>query len=82
MNASELCTLSATEVVALIRKKQVLPSEVSRAVLDRIQAVNPQLNAYCTIETETAMATAGQLDEAVQRGDALGPLCGLSLIHI
>ena len=79
MNASELCTLSATEVVALIRKKQVLPSEVSRAVLDRIQAVNPQLNAYCTIETETAMATAGQLDEAVQRGDVLGPLCGVPI---
>ena len=79
MNASELCALSATELVALIREKHVLPSEITRAVLDRIQAVNPQLNAYCTIESETAMAAADRLDEAVQRGDALGPLCGVPI---
>ena len=77
MSASELCRLSATELAALIRAKQVLPSEVSRAVLDRIHSVNPQLNAFCTIESESALAAAARLDEAVQRGDPLGPLCGV-----
>ena len=79
MNASELCGLSATELVACIRGKEVLPSEVTRAVLDRIQSVNPQLNAYCMIESDAAMTAAERLDEAVHRGDPLGPLCGVPI---
>ena len=79
MSSSELCALSATDLVELIHSKQVLPSEVTRAVLDRIEAVNPRLNAYCEVAAKTALAAAAAADETVQRGEQLGPLCGVPI---
>src|SRR6185503_4235907 len=47
----DLCWTPATELVSLIRRKKVSPLEVTRAVLERIDKVNPPLNAYCTVAT-------------------------------
>ena len=46
MSPEELCYLPATELAPLIRSKQVSPVEVCEAVLARIEALEPKLNAF------------------------------------
>src|SRR5215510_9092484 len=77
MNATDLCFTPATELATMIRAKQVSPVEVTRAVLDRIERVNPTLNAFCTLTADTALARAREAEAAVMRGGALGPLHGI-----
>src|SRR6266852_5002422 len=58
MTNDDLCFTPATRLVNLIRRRQVSPLELTRAVLARIERVNPALNAYCTVAAEQALAAA------------------------
>lgn len=66
----------ATDLVGRIKTRAISPVEVMRAHLDRIESVNPRLNAIVTI-AETALEAAGAAEAAVMRGERLGPLHGL-----
>src|SRR5439155_911671 len=72
MTDAELCFTPATELVALFRRRKVSPLELTRAVLARIEKVNPSLNAYCTVAAEQALAAAPRAAAALATG--LGPL--------
>jgi aspartyl-tRNA(Asn)/glutamyl-tRNA(Gln) amidotransferase subunit A len=67
----------ATALVALIRTRQLSSREVVQAHLDRINAVNPQINAVVTLIAEDALKGADIADKAVADGTALGPLHGV-----
>jgi aspartyl-tRNA(Asn)/glutamyl-tRNA(Gln) amidotransferase subunit A len=67
----------ATALAALIRTKQLSSREVVQAHLDRIEAVNPQINAVVTLMAEQALASADTADRAVTSGAPLGPLHGV-----
>ena len=69
---------SLTSLVELIRSHKVSPVEVLQRHLDRIDLLNPQLNAIVTVAAD-AMAKAQQAEAAVMRGDALGPLHGVPI---
>jgi aspartyl-tRNA(Asn)/glutamyl-tRNA(Gln) amidotransferase subunit A len=73
---TELFYSDATNLAALIRGREVSPVEVMKAHLDRIEAVNPKVNAIVTI-VESALESARKAEAAVQRGDELGPLHGV-----
>src|SRR5262245_30614365 len=77
MDAIELCYMPALELGVAIRSKKVSPVEVVEAVLARIERLNPQLNAYCTITAAAARAAAKEAEAAVMRGDALGMFHGI-----
>jgi aspartyl-tRNA(Asn)/glutamyl-tRNA(Gln) amidotransferase subunit A len=77
MNAIDLCYTPATELSALIRRRALSPVELLRAVLERIERVNPVLNAFCTVTAEPALDAARRAEAAVARGERLGPLHGL-----
>ncbi|MGU3362118.1 amidase [Methylobacterium sp. M6A4_1b] len=66
----------ATRLAELIRTKQLSPVEVVQAHLDRIEAVDPQVNAIVTV-AEGARAAAKEAEAAVLAGKALGPLHGV-----
>ncbi|MCZ2498853.1 amidase [Xylophilus sp. Kf1] len=66
----------ATTLADLIRKREISPVEVMRAHLDRIAAVNPQVNAVVTVAPE-AMESARLAEAAVMAGADLGPLHGV-----
>jgi len=55
--------------------------ELARAYLDRIRALDGRLNSLITVTEETALAQARAADERRARGEALGPLDGLPLVH-
>jgi aspartyl-tRNA(Asn)/glutamyl-tRNA(Gln) amidotransferase subunit A len=77
MSATDLCYTPATELARLIRTRALSPVEVTRAVLDRIDRLNPALNAYCTVTAESALDAARAAERAVMRAEALGPLHGV-----
>jgi len=66
----------ATRLAELIRNREISPVEVVKAHLDRIEAVDPQVNAIVTV-ADTAMEAAKAAEAAVLRGDPLGPLHGV-----
>jgi amidase len=62
---SDLLQRSATELAALIRAGELSAAELVRASLERIEAVDPHLNAFTHVAAESALAAA----EAVRPGD-------------
>jgi aspartyl-tRNA(Asn)/glutamyl-tRNA(Gln) amidotransferase subunit A len=77
MNATDLAYTPATELIPRIRSKEVSPVEVTRAVLERIEQVNPAINAFCTVTAAGALAAARAAEAAVMKGERLGPLHGI-----
>lgn len=74
---SEVHTLSATELVALIRHKKLSPVEVVQASLDRAAALQPTLNCFITVCADQALEQARRAERAVMQGEALGALHGV-----
>ena len=66
MSGDDLAWLPAVEIAAAVRAKKLSPVEITRAILDRIERLNPALGAYCTVTADEALASARQL-EAVFR---------------
>ncbi|MDA0275939.1 MAG: amidase family protein, partial [Proteobacteria bacterium] len=56
--SADLCTLTATELLDGYRKKAISPVEATRAVLERIERLNPVLNAFVLVARKEAMAAA------------------------
>jgi aspartyl-tRNA(Asn)/glutamyl-tRNA(Gln) amidotransferase subunit A len=65
------------ELVPRLRRKEVSPVELTRACLDRIEQLNPSLNAFITISAESALAEARAAESEISRGDWRGPLHGI-----
>jgi len=77
MNSSDLCFAPAVELAELIRRRALSPVEITRAVLERIERLNPALGAYVLVHAERALEQARRAEEAVMAGAPLGPLHGV-----
>src|SRR6476661_8569388 len=64
----ELCDLTATELAARIRRRDVSARDVMTAHLARIERVNPSVNAIVTLVAERALADAARADEMAAHG--------------
>jgi len=63
----------------LIRNRKLSPVELIQAHLDRIQKVNPKINAYVQLDEDRALAAARLAETHVMRKDDLGPLHGVPI---
>jgi aspartyl-tRNA(Asn)/glutamyl-tRNA(Gln) amidotransferase subunit A len=77
----DLTQAPAHELLALYRSGQASPVEVTQAVLQRIERVNPQINAFCLVDEKAALASA-RASEARwqahrQQGTPVGALDGV-----
>ena len=70
-------TATATQIAAAVVRREVSARDVLASALDRIATTNPRLNAFSALLTERALARATRLDEAIARGEAVGPLAGV-----
>jgi aspartyl-tRNA(Asn)/glutamyl-tRNA(Gln) amidotransferase subunit A len=77
MASTDIVFQSATELGRLLKARQVSPVEVIRAYLDRIEALNPRINAFITITGEQALAQARTAEKEIAAGRYRGPLHGL-----
>jgi amidase len=73
----DLCFTPAADLVRLYRARKASPLEVMQAVLARIDALNPTLNAYVTVAREPALAAARAATAALKRRRTLPPLHGV-----
>src|SRR5437667_11720 len=77
MAADDVVWRSAVECAALIRRKELSPVELTEAVLARIDAVNPRLNAFALVAHDVARRLAREAEIAVMEGEPLGLLHGV-----
>lgn len=77
MSEDDLCFAAATELAAWVRAKQVSPTEIARAVLDRIDRLDASVNAFARPTPDLALEMARNAERAVARGDATGALHGV-----
>jgi amidase len=77
----EICDLSAVDMAARLRRRDLSAREVMAAHLARIERVNPKVNAIVTLVAERAMADAARADEQAAGGRPLGVLHGLPVAH-
>jgi amidase len=75
----DLCATPATELARLIRSRELSAVELLTAVLARIEAANPAINAIVTLAAEQAFEVAADLDTRAVRGSLAGPLHGLPI---
>jgi aspartyl-tRNA(Asn)/glutamyl-tRNA(Gln) amidotransferase subunit A len=74
---TDLTALTAAELLALYRSGQTSPTEVTSAVLARIERVNPVINAFCHVAADDALASAAASTERWRKGAPCGPLDGV-----
>src|ERR1700727_2867690 len=76
---SDLPLLELAEVSKAVQKKEVSPVELTRACLDRIEQLNPKLNAFITVTDSSALEEARKAEAEIARGEWKGPLHGVPL---
>ena len=80
-SAEDLCTRPATELAAMVRAREVSARELVDAHLERIDRLDPGINAIVTLDAEGARAAADAADAALAAGEPVGPLHGLPVAH-
>ena len=75
----DLCAARAVDLARMIRSRELSAAELLEAVLARVEAVNPSVNAIITLAAEQAWAAAADLDARAARGSLAGPLHGLPI---
>ncbi len=77
MNNLEICYMPAVEMAGAVKTKKLSSVEIMDAVLQRIERLNPKINAYCTLLAESARKQAEEAETRVMKGEELGPLHGV-----
>src|SRR5882672_2610145 len=69
--------LTIAEASALIRRRELSPVDLVEGLLDRIQALDSQINAFITVTGERALERAKQAEREIAAGRCRGPLHGI-----
>lgn len=79
MTLPDLTFTSASELAQQIRNKTISPVELVNAHLQRIDELNPKINAFVRVDAERALDQARAAESAVLRDEELGPLHGIPI---
>lgn len=74
---NDLHFLTIAEAAALIEQRQLSPVALTRALLDRIAVIDPQLNAYLLVTAEQAQDQARTAEAEIMAGNYRGPMHGI-----
>jgi aspartyl-tRNA(Asn)/glutamyl-tRNA(Gln) amidotransferase subunit A len=77
MSATAIHDLTVAQAANLIRNRKLSPVEYTRALLARIEALEPQLHAFITQTPEIAIEAAQAADSEISSGNYRGPLHGI-----
>lgn len=72
-------TATVAELAADIAAKRVSARELTQAALERIDEVNPRVNAFVVVDGDAALAQAETVDQRIAAGEEVGPLAGIPL---
>jgi aspartyl-tRNA(Asn)/glutamyl-tRNA(Gln) amidotransferase subunit A len=76
-NIRELLYKSIDEISTLYRKKEISPVEIMEATLERLEELEPSLNAFITVLAEESLAEARKAETVFQKGESVGRLLGI-----
>jgi aspartyl-tRNA(Asn)/glutamyl-tRNA(Gln) amidotransferase subunit A len=74
---SDIAFASAEALVDLYRTKALSPVEVAQALFERLDALQPTLNAFCVVDRDGALAAARESERRWHRGEPLSPIDGV-----
>ncbi|MHA1105106.1 MAG: amidase [Promethearchaeota archaeon] len=77
MNKEEIYFMSAVDMAEAIKNGEETSSEILEVFIERIEKVNPIINAYCTPTFEMAREMAKKADDSIKNGQNLGSLTGI-----
>ena len=77
--SDQLHYLSISELSKLIETKVISPVEVTKLLLSRITAIDPELKSYATVMVDEAMIEAEKAEEDIMKGKYRGPLHGVPI---
>lgn len=77
MHADEICHQSIAGIAEHFLRRDFSAVELTRALLGRIEALEPRLHAFALLTPEAALAAAADADAALARGASAGPLHGI-----
>lgn len=77
----DLVDRPSTELAGLLARGELSARELLAACVDRIERVNPSVNAIVTLDVEGATAAAAAADDRFTRAGPTGPLHGLPVAH-
>ena len=76
---NDLAYLSLTEVASLVEKRELSPVELTRRLLQRIDALDGRLHSYRTVLTDRALDQARRAEQEIANGEYRGPLHGIPI---
>ena len=74
---NDVAHASVERLLKLYRERALSPVEVTRLLLDRLDILQPRINAFCVVDRDGALAAARQSEGRWQRGEAVGRLDGV-----
>jgi aspartyl-tRNA(Asn)/glutamyl-tRNA(Gln) amidotransferase subunit A len=76
-SGNDVAYASAVALLDLYRRRALSPVEATRLILDRVDALQPRINAFCIVDRDGALAAARASEERWLRGEAVGRLDGV-----
>src|SRR5260370_32237715 len=73
----DIAYATAASLLDLYRTRALSPVEAIRLIFDRLDALEPKINAFCVVDREGALAAARESEQRWQRGEAMGRLDGV-----
>ncbi len=77
MPSDDIAYASAVSLLDLYRRRELSPVEATRLILDRLDALQPKINAFCVVDREGGLAAARASEARWLRGEAVGRLDGV-----
>ena len=79
MDVPDFRTVTVEALAAMVRGRTLTAAAVTDHALERIEALNPVLNAFVAVNAVDARAQAAAIDERLDSGDEVGPLTGIPI---
>ena len=79
MTVPDFRSITVEELVRRIKTRELSATEVTDAALERIERLNPALNAFVAVDADAARTQAADIDRALDSGAEVGPLAGVPI---
>ncbi len=79
MTVPDFRSITVEELVRRIKSRELSATEVTDAALERIELLNPVLNAFVAVDADAARTQAADIDRALDAGSEVGPLAGVPI---
>ncbi|MBD3341567.1 MAG: amidase, partial [Candidatus Lokiarchaeota archaeon] len=79
MNKEDIVFMSACDMIEAIKSQELTSIEIVETIIERIEEINPKINAYCTPTYELARNAAEKADKTTKRGGEVPPLNGIPI---